>query len=355
LVKLLPGVKSTLGLKLASQLILFPPPVSVWFQRPVSDKEVKRRPARMAEEDEPAAAEEEAAAPAPGAPDPKQDDVKPVVFIAAFIATLFALGGLDLLWGLEENGCKMTYMFEYPAYVPVPLEAEVAVRFPKYGLYAYGEGEGKPVERLKAGKFSGIPVLFIPGNSGSHKQVRSLASVALRMAIKQSEYKVHFDYFSVDLAEEHSAFYGGVLDGQVEFVSEAIAKILSLYPAKQGAPNSVVLIGHSLGGVIGKALFSLPGFPAAQVSLLVTLAAPHTPVLLLDSQTAAFYRRVDAYWAQHRPAALQHVTLASIGGGLRDLQVGAGLLVHVLVLVLILLLVLIFVLVLVLILGTLPV
>ena len=59
-----------------------------------------------------------------------------------------------------------------------------------------------------------------------------MASVALRMAIKNSEYKVvsrklqlsfdifpcsqvHFDYFSVDFDEEHSAFYGGVLNDQV--------------------------------------------------------------------------------------------------------------------------------------------
>ena len=54
------------------------------------------------------------------------------------------------------------------------------------------------------------------------------------MAIKKSEYKVrekikvficlflfppclqlHFDYFSVDFDEEHSAFYGGVLNDQV--------------------------------------------------------------------------------------------------------------------------------------------
>ena len=52
------------------------------------------------------------------------------------------------------------------------------------------------------------------------------------MAIKNSEYKVvsrklqlsfdifpclqvHFDYFSVDFDEEHSAFYGGVLNDQV--------------------------------------------------------------------------------------------------------------------------------------------
>jgi len=50
--------------------------------------------------------------------------------------------------------------------------------FPKYGLYVYGEG--KSAGYLEKGKYSGIPVLFIPGNSGSYKQVRSLASVALR-------------------------------------------------------------------------------------------------------------------------------------------------------------------------------
>ena len=28
-------------------------------------------------------------------------------------------------------------------------------------------------------------------------------------------FQVHFDYFSVDFDEEHSAFYGGVLNDQV--------------------------------------------------------------------------------------------------------------------------------------------
>ena len=83
-------------------------------------------------------------------------------------------------------------------------------------------------------------------------------------------------------------------------MSETVSKILSLYKGKQNTPTrlmawsykiaswrcpmsmssiggsnwelhiifcfySVVLVGHSLGGVIGKALFTLPGFPAAQV------------------------------------------------------------------------------------------
>jgi len=280
----------------------------------------------MAEDDPPAAVEgeEAAAAPADGR-DPKQDDVKPVIFIGLFMLALFTMGGLDLLLGLEENGCKMTYMYEYPLYFNISMEPEVVARFPKYGLFAYGEGKGRHVDRLKAEKFTGVPVLFIPGNSGSHKQVRSLASVALRMAIKKSEYKVHFDYFSVDFDEEHSAFYGGALSDQVEYVGESVAKILSLYKGKASTPTSVVVIGHSIGGIIAKALFTLEGFPAAQVSLVLSLATPHTPVLLLDKQTQDFYRRVNSYWDEERASSLKHVTLASIGGGNRDLQVRGGL------------------------------
>ncbi len=64
--------------------------------------------------------------------------------------------------------------------------------FPKYGLYVYGEG--KAAAYLEKGKFSGIPVLFIPGNSGSYKQVRSLASVALRQPYKTSHLASESEY-----------------------------------------------------------------------------------------------------------------------------------------------------------------
>lgn len=40
--------------------------------------------------------------------------------------------------------------------------------FNKYGLYAYGEG--KMIYKVRGMQFSGIPVLFIPGNRGSPKQ-----------------------------------------------------------------------------------------------------------------------------------------------------------------------------------------
>ena len=43
--------------------------------------------------------------------------------------------------------------------------------------------------------FSGAPVLFIPGNSGSYKQARSLASVALRKGV-DNDWMSHLDYFT---------------------------------------------------------------------------------------------------------------------------------------------------------------
>lgn len=44
-------------------------------------------------------------------------------------------------------------------------------------------------------QFNGAPVIFVPGNSGSYKQARSFASVALRKGIEQNWLK-HLDYFT---------------------------------------------------------------------------------------------------------------------------------------------------------------
>lgn len=42
--------------------------------------------------------------------------------------------------------------------------------YPKYGLYAYGEG--RITKKARNMHFDGIPVIFIPGNAGSHCQGR---------------------------------------------------------------------------------------------------------------------------------------------------------------------------------------
>lgn len=48
-------------------------------------------------------------------------------------------------------------------------------------------------------------------------------------------------------------------------------------------PQSVVLVGHSMGGVVARALYTLPRFHTDLVSLIITQASPHVaPVLALD-------------------------------------------------------------------------
>ena len=222
----------------------------------------------------------------------------------------------------------MTYMYELPQYVELPMSSEVNTTFPKYKLVVYGEGEGKRIDILKKEKLTGIPVLFIPGNAGSVKQVRSLASVALRKAIDDFKYKIHFDYFSVDFEEEWSAFYGGTLEQQTKFVCHSINRILDIYRSNgNNNVRSVVLVGHSMGGLIAKAVMMYPHLLGGQdkVQLIINLATPYTPVLLMDQETEHFYSQVTSHWSEARATELKHVSLVSIAGGLRDIQVRSGL------------------------------
>jgi hypothetical protein len=60
----------------------------------------------------------------------------------------------------------------YPTYIPVPAPPNATSN--RYALYLYHEGWKKIDYQLHLVKLSGVPVLFIPGNGGSYKQVWSL-------------------------------------------------------------------------------------------------------------------------------------------------------------------------------------
>jgi len=274
----------------------------------MTDTEQEEEPVSQPEQ-EPAAAEEE------------QDKIKPVIYIGLVLLALFSLGCYDVFFRADPNRCSMTYMFELPQYIDISLPAEVNASFPKYRMVVYGEGEGKHITRLRKQKLTGVPVLFIPGNAGSYKQVRSLASVALRKAIDDTDYHQHFDFFSVDFGEELSGLYGGTLEQQTQFVCHCIRRILALYTKQQAPPTSVVLVGHSMGGLLAKAVFTqpelLPG-PAA-VRVIISLAAPHSPALLLDSHIESFYQGLS------QVKLPEEVSVVSVGGGARDWQVRSGL------------------------------
>lgn len=170
------------------------------------------------------------------------------------VLIVVAFGLFELLMVKERNSCHMTYMFQVPQFIVshghtfwncssfltlsdpqlIPMKNRISLKYPNYNLYGYGEGydqgflflnhnissffnryyaqnlrwgslsglkritDRPPV--LRDGHFAGVPVVFVPGNGGSHKQVRSLGSVAQRMSDRYQT-PFHLNYFTIDYNE----------------------------------------------------------------------------------------------------------------------------------------------------------
>lgn len=192
----------------------------------------------------------------------------------------------------------------------------------------------------------GVPVLFIPGNAGSYKQVRPLGAEAAyyyHNALKHDEGanragKRPLDFFTVDFNEDFTAFHGQTLLDQAEYLNDAITFILSLYhtPGRSTRdsnlpdPTSVVILGHSMGGMVARTMLTMPNYQSNSINTIVTLAAPHArPPVSFDGDIVRLYKGVNHYWrhAYSQKWAIDnplwHVTLISIAGGGLDTVVSS--------------------------------
>ncbi|KAK8466782.1 hypothetical protein PHAVU_008G148206 [Phaseolus vulgaris] len=281
---------------------------------------------------------------------------------------------LAALYGLLKpisNGCIMTYM--YPTYIPISSSESISPV--KYGLYLYHEGWKKIDFKEHLKKLSGVPVLFIPGNGGSFKQVRSLAAESdrayqngpLERSFYQeaslraeeggvdinlsgfqlpSQYTSRLDWFAVDLEGEHSAMDGAILEEHTEYVVYAIHKILDQYKVshdtrtREGAavsgsmPKSVILVGHSMGGFVARAAVIHPHLRKSAVETVLTLSTPHqSPPVALQPSLGHYFARVNSKWREGYKVqttntgryvsdpVLSNVVVVSISGAYNDYQV----------------------------------
>ncbi|XP_068159062.1 LOW QUALITY PROTEIN: GPI inositol-deacylase [Drosophila tropicalis] len=264
----------------------------------------------------------------------------------------FLIGILNLQVGVEKNACRMTYMFGEPMFARVRLQDKESELYPNYGFYYYYEGaRQQPVDPLKK-RMTGAPVIFVPGNAGSHKQVRSLASVALRKAMG-SNAGIHLDYYTIDFDEELSAVYGGYLHRQHKFLKLCIRTIAKIYGSRIEEP-SIIIIGHSMGGKLAQSMLTDSSI-GQHINTIISISAPlDHPVLNLDEHLEQFYVSTNTILSQlrtktlattttnvcnslhQRPlseqqrrnqessARLDNVLLISTGGGNRDLLVRPG-------------------------------
>ena len=148
------------------------------------------------------------------------------------------------------------------------------------------------------------------------------------MSLRKSEKSpYHFNYFSVDYEEELSALYGPYLQRQTEFLYHSIHRILRCYKnLRKNQPTSVIAIGHSMGGLVIRGLFTLPKFKTNMISTIITLATPHLhPPLKLDYELDSYYKKVNQYWLANSIALLKNITFLSLAGGFRDFLVRSDL------------------------------
>nr|XP_043613112.1 uncharacterized protein LOC122585082 [Erigeron canadensis] len=269
-----------------------------------------------------------------------------------------------------SNGCNMTYM--YPTYIPI--SATESLPSSKYGLFLYYEGWKKIDYNEHLKQLNGVPVLFIPGNGGSYKQVRSLAaesdrayqggppepmlyqeaSLMFEGGVEMDEtdipvfkqYTRRLDWFAVDLEGEHSAMDGQILEEHTEYVVYAIHRILDQYREardareKEGAvesgslPNTVMLVGHSMGGFVARAAVVHPALRKSAVETVLTLSTPHqSPPVALQPSLGHYYEYINQEWRKgyevrtsktgtHSSSPqLSRVIVVSISGGGNDYQV----------------------------------
>ena len=117
-----------------------------------------------------------------------------------------------------------------------------------------------------------------------------------------------FDFYNVDSREELSALNGEILMEQTQYVNDCIRAILKVYeylpenatselPAR---PTSVLLIGHSMGGLIASAVFTQDNYIPNSVTTILTLNTPHNghPFFYRKSLTDV-YHSVHQYWREH--------------------------------------------------------
>ncbi|KAF9782201.1 PGAP1-like protein-domain-containing protein [Thelephora terrestris] len=212
---------------------------------------------------------------------------------------------------LSPQGCRMSYMS--PSYIlQSGFNAAWTSFSGRYSLWLYRE------VGWENNQPSGMPVLFIPGNAGSSHQVRSIASSATRQYFSspyiispdfssRSPVTKPLDIFAVEFNEDLSAFHGPTLLSERTYALDAIRYILSLYP-----PNtSIVVMGHSMGGVVATSLL-----PSPDISAIITMSTPHTlPPARFDNRIEGIYSN------NHQHLVADPTPIVSICGGATDMMV----------------------------------
>ncbi|EGG05789.1 uncharacterized protein MELLADRAFT_87688 [Melampsora larici-populina 98AG31] len=238
--------------------------------------------------------------------------------------------------GHGAGSCRMAWM--NPSYIPI--DGFKSRLNGKYQAYLYRE-QGWDTETDQP---SGSPVLFIPGNAGSFRQVRSIAAATASLYYKEklvtdpssfrhsTPHHPGLDFFTLDYNEDLTAFHGETLLEQAEFANDVISHILNIYASsRRGSslpnPTSVLILAHSMGGIVARKMLLMPNHINGTINTIISLSTPHTiPPITLDRGLETVYEDINKLWREaylgtSRISHLQDLVMASISGSTSDTTV----------------------------------
>lgn len=238
--------------------------------------------------------------------------------------------------GADAGDCRVVSM--YPSFARIRSFDESHTKFAsKFSLHLYREQGKDPIPENENEGFKildGIPALFIPGNAGSYSQMRSIAAEISNLYYDDHNVITNpkarnFDFFGADFNEDFTAFHGRTMLDQAEFLNDAIRFILLLYLNSPNPPTSVLILAHSMGGIVARVLPTLPNYVPGSINTIVTLSSPHSAApLTFDGDISKIYLAIDRFWYDaFNPGPnslglayqrLHNVSLVSITGGLLD-------------------------------------
>lgn len=195
--------------------------------------------------------------------------------------------------------------------------------------------KGHPLKRQIIETLVGAPVLFASGHAGDLNQFGPFGVLASifqtsedlemprlredRTAQIRSSLSSAFDLFTVDFGGDFSAFHADILSDQSKFLLLCFEIIQSLYRLPSPAPTVdhrvLVLVGHSMGGTVGRlALMALdqqaenpqhPNRDAADklrksIPLFITLGTPHSsPAWPVDHSMVDLFKQINTHLFNH--------------------------------------------------------
>lgn len=243
-----------------------------------------------------------------------------------FGIALFTLLGSLAIWlsfvghQLDSDTCVVPRM--WVAYAPIEgLTQEHSRLAQKYSLYLV---KSTPYDIPLPVRPSGVPVLFVPGNAGSYRQIRSISATC--QELNEQYGGAEIDFFALDFNEAYSALHGRTLLDQAEYLNDAVRYIMNMYRDNGQDVSSVILLGHSMGGVVSRLAISLENYVPGTVNTIFTLASPHlVPPATFDGDIQKVYNRMNDFWrsnyADPDKNSLGDMTVLSIAGGRRDTMV----------------------------------